>query len=219
MLSLSEDEESVTDFENSINDDFDTDWINEFEKVDKDYASFYLEDLNYVKVTIVYVNNNNELEKIKEEKLFLQKSNNISREEIIGILKRNNTKDDKTFTIMTMLKYNFDLEPIDVRNFLLNSNNSEGDDYLSVVKDVDEIVWNRTISMFQDLNNLIIIFYENEKIKMHQQQKSENGNGKTKRIYLSSNASLSSHNKTLKKKIENNLKKPQHFTITQWQHS
>ena len=201
MLSLSEDEESVTDFENSINDDFDTDWINEFEKVDKDYASFYLEDLNYVKVTIVYVNNNNELEKIKEEKLFLQKSNNISREEIIGILKRNNTKDDKTFTIMTMLKYNFDLEPIDVRNFLLNSNNSEGDDYLSVVKDVDEIVWNRTISMFQDLNNLIIIFYENEKIKM-QQQKSENGNGKTKRIYLSSNASLSSHNKTLKKKLK-----------------
>jgi hypothetical protein len=200
MLSLSEDEESVTDFENSINDDFDTDWINEFEKVDKDYASFYLEDLNYVKVTIVYVNNNNELEKIKEEKLFLQKSNNISREEIIGILKRNNTKDEKTFTIMTMLKYNFDLEPTDVRNFLLNSNNSESDDYLSVVKDVDEIVWNRTISMFQDLNNLIIIFYENEKIKMHQQQKSENG--KTKRIYLSSNASLSSHNKTLKKKLK-----------------
>jgi hypothetical protein len=200
MLSLSEDEESVTDFENSINDDFDTDWINEFEKVDKDYASFYLEDLNYVKVTIVYVNNNNELEKIKEEKLFLQKSNNISREEIIGILKRNNTKDEKTFTIMTMLKYNFDLEPTDVRNFLLNSNNCESDDYLSVVKDVDEIVWNRTISMFQDLNNLIIIFYENEKIKMHQQQKSENG--KTKRIYLSSNASLSSHNKTLKKKLK-----------------
>jgi Mg2+/Co2+ transporter CorB len=132
--------------------------------------------------------------------LFLQKSNNISREEIIGILKRNNTKDEKTFTIMTMLKYNFDLEPTDVRNFLLNSNNSEGDDYLSVVKDVDEIVWNRTISMFQDLNNLIIIFYENEKIKMHQQQKSENG--KTKRIYLSSNASLSSHSKTLKKKLK-----------------
>lgn len=200
MLSLSEDEESITDFENSIDDDFDTDWINEFEKVDKDYASFYLEDLNYVKVTIIYVNNNNELEKIKEEKILMQKANNISREEIIGILKRNNTKDNKTFTIMTMLKYNFDLEPTDVRNFLLNNTKNECDDYLSVVKDVDEIVWNRTISMFQDLNNLIIIFYENEKIKMHQQQKSENG--KTKRIYLSSNASLSSHNKTLKKKLK-----------------
>jgi hypothetical protein len=103
MLSLSEDEESISDFENTT-DDFDSDWISEFEKVDKDYASFYLEDLNYVKVTIIYVNNNNEVEKIKEEKIFLQKSNNISREEIIGILKRNNTKNDKTFTIMTMLK-------------------------------------------------------------------------------------------------------------------
>jgi hypothetical protein len=205
MLSLSEDEESVTDFENGIHDqdkEFDTDWINEFEKVDKDYASFYLEDLNYVKVTIIYVNNSNELEKIKEEKIFLQKSNNISREEIIGILKRNNTKDDKTFTIMTMLKYNLDLEPTDVRSFLLNNTNGANEsEYLSVVKDVDEIAWNRTISMFQDLNNLFIIFYENEKIKM-QQQKSENGNGKTKRIYLSSNASLSSHKKTLKKKLK-----------------
>jgi hypothetical protein len=198
MLSLSEDEDSITDFENT-NDDFDADWINEFEKVDKDYASFYLEDLNYVKVTIIYVNNNNELEKIKEEKIFLQKSNNISREEIIGILKRNNTKDDKTFTIMTMLKYNLDLEPTDVRNFLLNAtDNGNESDYLSVVKDVDEIAWNRTISMFQDLNNLFIIFYENEKIKT--QQKSENG--KTKRIYFTSAPSSNTHNKTFKKKLK-----------------
>lgn len=198
MLSLSEDEESINDFEN-VNDDFDTDWIDEFEKVDKDYASFYLEDLHYVKVTIIYINNKNELEKIKEEKIFLQKPNNISREEIIGILKRNNTKDGKTFTIMTMLKYNLDLEPIDVKNFLLSKNDTSCDSsYLSVIKEVDEIALNRTISMFQDLNNLIIIFYENDEIK--KEKKSENG--KTKRIYFTSNSSLSNHNKTLKIKLK-----------------
>ena len=198
MLSLTEDEESINDFENDENDenDFDADWINEFEKVDKDYASFYLEDLSYVKITIIYINNNNELEKIKEEKLLLRKPNNISREEIIGILKRNNVKDNKTFTIMTMLKYNFDLEPTEVRNFLLNN---DCPDYLSVVKDVDEIVWNRTISMFQDLNNLFIIFYENEKIKMQQQKTDAT---KTKRIYFNANSYLNSHNKTLKKKLK-----------------
>ena len=188
-----------SDYEENIEEvaDLDISWINEFEKVDKDYASFYLEDINYIKATILYINNSNEIEKIKEEKIFMKKPNNISREEIIGILKRNNVKDDKTFTIMTMLKYNLDLEPTDVRNFLLNNKNDS--DYLSVVKDVDEIVWNRTISMFQDLNNLLIIFYENEKIKT-QQKKSENG--KTKRIYLSSNTSLSTHSKTLKKKLK-----------------
>jgi hypothetical protein len=154
-----------SDYEENIEEiaDLDISWINEFEKVDKDYASFYLEDLNYIKVTILYINNSNEIEKIKEEKILIAKPNSISREEIIGILKRNNTKDDKTFTIMTMLKYNLDLEPTDVRNFLLNNANES--EYLSVIKDVDEIYLNRTISMFQDLNNLIIIFYENEKIK------------------------------------------------------
>jgi len=189
MLSLSEDEES-------INNDFDTSWINEFEKVDKDYASFYLEDLSYIKVTILYINNSNEIEKIKEEKIIMSKPNRISREEIIGILKRNSVNKDKKFTIMTMLKYNLDLEPVDVRNFLLNNENNSS--YLSIVKDVDEIYLNRSISMFQDLNNLIIIFYENEKIE--KQKKTENG--KTKRIYFTSTPSLSSHNKTLKIKLK-----------------
>ena len=193
MLSLTEDEESINDFENN-DDDFDADWINEFEKVDKDYASFYLEDLNYVKVTIIYINSNNELEKIKEEKLLLRKTNNISREEIIGILKRNNVKDNKTFTIMTMLKYNFDLEPPEVRTFLMNSNDRDST-YLQVVKNVDEIKWEKTISMFQDLNNLLIIFYENSDFKSEKR----NDKSKTKRIYLGSTTSLSSHNKTIKK--------------------
>jgi hypothetical protein len=97
-----------------------------------------------------------------------------------------------------MLKYNFDLEPTEVRNFLLNNNN-DYPDYLSVVKDVDEIAWNRTISMFQDLNNLFIIFYENEKIKMQQQKTDAT---KTKRIYFNANSYLNSHNKTLKKKLK-----------------
>jgi hypothetical protein len=194
MLSLSDDEESINDKEN--NDNFDASWINEFEKVDKDYASFYLEDLNYIKATIIYVNNNNEVEKIKEEKIFIKNANHISRDEIIGILKRNNTKDDKIFTIMTMLKYNFDLEPTEVRNFLLNK---EDYSFLSIVKEVDEIAWNRTISMFHDLNDLFIIFYENEKIKTEKKDTK-----KTKRIYLtsSSSSSLSSHNKTLKIKLK-----------------
>lgn len=196
MTSLRLDEDS--DYEENIEEtvDLDTSWINEFEKVDKDYASFYLEDLSYIKVTILYINNSNEIEKIKEEKIIMSKPNCISREEIIGILKRNSINKDKKFTIMTMLKYNLDLEPVDVRNFLLNNGNNSS--YLSVIKDVDEIYLNRSISMFQDLNNLIIIFYENEKIE--KQKKTENG--KTKRIYFTSTPSLSSHNKTLKIKLK-----------------
>lgn len=174
----------------------DDEWIKNFEKSDQLYKDFYTDDVYYTNLHLVYVNKNSEIETIKQDKFIMQTPNLITKEEIIGILKRNNVKDNKTFTIMTMLKYNFDLEPTEVRNFLLNN---DCPDYLSVVKDVDEIVWNRTISMFQDLNNLFIIFYENEKIKMQQQKTDAT---KTKRIYFNANSYLNSHNKTLKKKLK-----------------
>lgn len=181
----SEDETSTT---------LDTTWINEFEKIDKDYESFYIDDLNYVKISIIYVNKMNEISNIKEEKILLKTPNTLSREEIIGILKRNSILENKKFTIMTMLKYNFDLEPPEVRTFLMNSNDRDST-YLQVVKNVDEIKWEKTISMFQDLNNLLIIFYENSDFKSEKR----NDKSKTKRIYLGSTTSLSSHNKTIKK--------------------
>ena len=180
----------------------DTSWINEFEKADKDYEIFYKENLIYIKVTIIYVNNNNEIDKIKEEKIILKTPNIISKESIIEILKRNSINDNKKYTITTLLKYNIDLDPSDIRSFLLNRdhNNEDenNDEYLSVVKNIDDIYWNKTISMFQDLNNLFIIFYENTKIKENNNASNNNGSTQktTKRVYF---GSLSSHKKTLRK--------------------
>jgi len=190
----------------------DISWINEFEKTDKEYEIFYKENLMYVKVTIIYVNKYNEIDKIKEEKIIMRNPNVISKESIIEILKRNSINDNKKYTITTLLKYNIDLDPSDIRSFLLNrDHNYNGDedneDYLSVVKHIDDIIWNKTISMFQDLNNLFIIFYENTKIMENKNGSNNNGSNKngsnnestqrtTKKIYF---GSLSSHKKTLRK--------------------
>jgi len=158
----------------------DISWINEFEKTDKEYEIFYKENLMYVKVTIIYVNKYNEIDKIKEEKIIMRNPNVISKESIIEILKRNSINDNKKYTITTLLKYNIDLDPSDIRSFLLNrDHNYNGDedneDYLSVVKHIDDIIWNKTISMFQDLNNLFIIFYENTKIMENKNGSNNNG--------------------------------------------
>jgi hypothetical protein len=191
--------------ENSDDEDYettilDTSWINDFEKIDKDYETFYLEDLQYVNLTILYINNVNEISKIKEEKFFMKTPNVISREEIIGILKRNNNQNKKTFHMMTILKYNIDLEPLEVRKFLLDKDKGKIDDfqYLSVIKYVDEIHWNKSITMFHNINNLYIIFYEN--VDTTNTQKDNNAKNKTKRVYMTS-VSLSHHNKTLRKTI------------------
>jgi len=181
------------DSENEEMSNIDTDWIDEFEKVDKDYESFYTDDINCVNITIIYVNKLNEIDNIKEEKLFMKTKNQISKEEIIGLLKKNNDRGGKKFTIMTMLKYNFNLEPLHVRKFLLNDHDISP--YLSVIKYIDDIIWEKTISMFHDLNNLIIIFYENEKYVSN----NASDKPKTKRVYMKP---LSSHNKTIKNVIK-----------------
>ena len=184
----------------------DTNWIYEFEKMDKDYETFYLEDLRYVNLTILYINSSNEIAKMKEERFFMKKPNVISREEILGILKSNNNQNKKTFHMMTILKYNIDLEPLEVRKFLLEKEKEkekekenrkiEASQYLSVIKNVDEIHWNRSISMFHNINTLYIIFYEN--VDSNNIQKDNNTKNKTKRVYMNT-PSLSSHNKTLRK--------------------
>jgi hypothetical protein len=49
------------------------------------------------------------------------------------------------------------LEPEDVKNYLKNGDKLE---YLSVIKNIDTIVFDKSINMFHDLNDLIYIFYE-----------------------------------------------------------
>ena len=40
------------------------DWIVNFEKTDKLYQDFYKDDLYYINLKIIYINRNNEIEKV-----------------------------------------------------------------------------------------------------------------------------------------------------------
>ena len=154
-------------------------WIKEFESIDKGYENFYTEELNYIKIHCIYIDKNDNIQKITDEKLFMTNKNFISREEIIGILKRNN---EQKYTILSLLKYNIDIEPLDIKHFLKNHGQFE---FLEVVKNIDAIPLNKSINMFHDLNTLFVIFYEKE--QKHTKQ------GSTKKIFIQS------HKKTQRK--------------------
>jgi hypothetical protein len=83
------------------------------------------------------------------------------------------------------------LEPDDVKNFLLNKNNAQ---FLSVIKNIHAISFEKIITMFNDLNDLILIFYEKSK-----ELKESNPHSSTKKIYL---RSFSSNRKTIKKRYK-----------------
>ena len=169
----------------------DDEWINNFDKLDKLYKDFYKDDLYYVNLKIIYVNRDNEIDKIKYEVFLMAQKNVIAREEIIEILKNYSSDNETKYTLLSLLRYNINLEPDEVKNYLKNEENKP---YLSVIKNIDTITFEKTISMFHDLNDLILIFYEKSK-----EIKNKEPNNSTKKIYLHS---LSGKKKTIKKRYK-----------------
>lgn len=170
----------------------DDEWINEFEKTDKLYEDFYKDDLYYINLRVIYVNRDNEIDKIKHESFLLTNKNYISQEEILGILKKNLTDNERKYSLLSILRYNIILEPDDIKHYLLNKDNPN---YLSVIKNIDAISFEKSINMFHDLNDIILIFYE----KSNEIIKKDNNNANTKKIYL---RSLSSNKKTIRKRYK-----------------
>jgi hypothetical protein len=166
------------------------DWINNFEKTDKLYQDFYKDDLYYINLKIFYINRNNEIGKIKLESFLMTNPNYISREEILQILKRSSNDNDKRYSLLSILKYNVTLDADDVKLFLTSDKDIN---FLTVVKNIDAVPFEKTISMLQDLNEIIFLFYEKSS-----ELKKVNPNNSTKKIYLRSNT----NRKTIKKQYK-----------------
>ena len=171
---------------NELNDD----WINNFEKTDKLYQEFYKDDLYYINLKFIYINRRNEIEKIKMETFLMSLPNKISRDEILQILKKTTIDENRRYSLLSMLKYNITIEPDDIKNFLVYP---EERNFLITIKNIDTILFDKTISMLQDLNDLILIFYEKSN-----ELKTKNPNNCTKKIFLYSRA----NKKTIKKQYK-----------------
>lgn len=182
---------------NELNDD----WIINFEETDKLYKDFYKDNLDYVNIDFIYINDEDEIEKIKQETFLLSQQNAITRDELIGLLKRNSIDNDKRYSLLSILKYNIILEADDIKNFLLTPDlASYNERFLTINKHIDTIFFEKTITMFQDLNNVYFIFYEKTK-----NNKNSDLNSITKKIYLDI-ISNKKDNKRYKKTIKKQYK-------------
>ena len=151
---------NITNVHNEI-EKLNDDWISKFEKNDKLYQDFYKDNVYYTNIDFIYINKENEIEKIKQESFLMSVENCITRDELIGLLKRNSIDNNKRYSIMSILKYNITLEDDDIKNFLLSTNSSDYNQrFLTINKHIDTIKFEKTINMFQDLNNIYFIFYE-----------------------------------------------------------
>jgi hypothetical protein len=181
--------------------DLDTSWLDEFEKMDKEYKSYYSEDLLFIRVHYIYINSNQEITNVYEEKQLFKKPGILSKEDLIGLIKRNTIINQTKYSLLSILKYNINIEPINLKTFFRSKNKNIGSTYLQSIKHIDDIIFHKSISMFHDLNDLIILFLEKGSSSNHNTVTTSDNNNKskgTKRIYINDS-------KYLNKKTRRNL--------------
>lgn len=169
----------------------DDNWIHTFEETDKIYEDFYKDDLYYVNIRVIYVNRDNDIEKLKHETLLLTKPNFVPRDDILRILKNNAIDNARRYELLSILRYNINLEPDEVQSYLVGDDKS----FLSVIKQIDAVSFDKSISMFHDLNDLVFVFYEMDKNIVIKRST-------TKKVYLDT---LACNRKTIKNRYKANV--------------
>ena len=111
----------------SINDELDCSWINEFEKNELEYASFYKEQIEALKINYIYVDKDNVIDNIHQESIIIE-NGKLDREKIIEIIKKNKKKNNIDYKLISILKYNITLEPEHIKDYI---NDDLNDDFLS----------------------------------------------------------------------------------------
>lgn len=145
---------------NDTIEDLDFTWIQEFENLDSEYKSYYTEELSFIKIHSVYININNDIEKLREEKFIFKTPGILQKEEILSIIKHNSYSNNIKYSLLSILKYNINIEPSNLNNFLRSKDKNIGSFFLQSVKNIDAIKFDKSISLFHDINEIIIIFHE-----------------------------------------------------------
>jgi len=159
-----------------IDEKLDDVWIKKFAESDELYLDFYKDDVYYTEIHFVYVNKKNEIVKINQQSFLFNKKNYISRDELIGLIKRNSIVDSTRYSILSILKYNITLDPNDIKRFVCGEDDVTS--YITPINNIDMVKYDKTINMFQDLNDLIIVLYE---------KPATNPNNSTRKVYLHTN--------------------------------
>ena len=186
--------------------ELDNSWITKFKEEEENYNDFYKEKPTSVKLYFMYVNRENLIEFIKTETILLNNEAKIEKNYLISIIKKNQICHNIKYKLLSLLKFNINIEPLEVLDINTSQNN-----YLTIEKYLHDIHFEDTVCIFQDINSLFFIFYEpntsqynttqsNSQMQQSQMHNSQMQNNQkhntTKKIYLKTKK-----RKTIRKRI------------------
>lgn len=188
------DKDDSNKLDDNIDYDFselDTTWISKFEEDEKDYNNYYSEDLSFIRVNYIYINKSNEIINISEEKCIFKTPGVLSKSELIGIIKRNTIHNTIKYSLLSILKFNINFEPVNLKTFIRSQDVHIGNQYLQSLTNIDTIIFEKAITLFHDINNLYIIFIDKSDVAQSNLLRNHNF---TKKIYINSSRKLTKRN-------------------------
>lgn len=127
-----------------MNEPLSWDWLDQFTQMDKLYEGFYKAENDYIYVTFIYIDQENQIEKVCKQVHILE-TNPLSKEQIQKWCPENG------YQLVTILQYNYQSSPEDIQKGKQDTNEWK-------VMEKPTIYFDKTIQMFQDLNELLFLF-------------------------------------------------------------
>ena len=162
--------------------EIDNSWIDEYEKSEVKYNDYYKDDIKHIKIYSLLINKNLMLENIQEDSCFFEEKNILKKYQLISLINtfKNNNKHIK---LLSAMKYNINLDSDNVLNYL--KHDTENELFLTSLTKIDDIYFDPSIVMFEDLNCLFLIYIE----------LNESSSNQTKRIKLQTKKRKTKKNK------------------------
>ena len=135
----------------------DTAWITTLKDEEVHYRDFYTEPVDTVKLCCCYINEEAEVETLKTEQLHMQTTGVVSREELMRLIHQHQWPNYK---LLSVLRYNVNLNADEVPDFIQTSSplSHYAPRFLTSEKYLNNIAFPNTITIFNDLNTLILVF-------------------------------------------------------------
>jgi hypothetical protein len=144
-------------------DHLDTSWIETEEKMCNNDETCIREPLSDIALFFIYVNENDEIEKITKEIEDIENGRNIiTKERILQIVQTKRHIDtSKKYRLFDILSFQIGLEPENLKSFAATDLEGELENqFLKSVPIFDEIMCESSIFIFHDINSLYFIFKE-----------------------------------------------------------
>ena len=149
------------DNEAQDNEELDESWVNEYKLEEHNYNAFYKEIPLSIKVFFLYIGSDKNITSLKEDMVLLDENGILEKNILVDVIKNNEKNNNLSYRLSHLLKYNFNINPEEVINYINNTDNST-DNYLTPLKNLNSIKFVETVCIFNDINALFMIFQEKE---------------------------------------------------------